>query len=160
MSVRCRRGTLGGVAAVLTLLLCSCGMTIPADPRGTLQRITESGELRAGASPAGSAVTVDGGRVSGSMVELVESFAREHGAEVEWTVGSEELLVEGLETGILDLAIGGMTDRTPWVERASVTRGYTGISGDDGRTTVVLLPLGENGLQAELEAFLDEEVGR
>ncbi|WP_240665767.1 hypothetical protein [Agromyces sp. LHK192] len=157
---RGRRTALGGVIAVLTLALCACGITIPTDPRGTSARIAESGELHAGASPAAPAVAVDGERVSGPLAELVETFAERHGAEVEWTVGSEEQLVEGLEDGSLDLVIGGMTDRTPWIDRASATRGYTAIPGTDGRTTVVLLPLGENALQAELERFLDAEVGR
>lgn len=62
-----------------------------------------------------------------------------------------------LEEGELDLVVGGMTDQTPWVERAGVTRGYTTIEGADGRSLVMLVPLGENALLFVLEQFLDEK---
>ncbi len=78
-----------------------------------------------------------------------------------WTIGSEEDLVDGLERGGLDLAIGGMTERTPWSERVSVTRGYRGYRGvpsGHGEPVVILLPLGENRLQSALEQYLDEQV--
>ncbi|MCP2371866.1 ABC-type amino acid transport substrate-binding protein [Agromyces terreus] len=141
------------------LALTGCGISIPTDPDGTLQRVVRTGELRAGASPAGTALVVDGDRVSGALADLVEEFAAEQGARVIWTVGSEEALVEDLEQGDLDLAVGEMTDQTPWSDRASVTRPYTDLPGLEGRKTVLLLPLGENAFQSALETYLDEEVG-
>ncbi|MET0735677.1 MAG: hypothetical protein ABWY55_08545 [Microbacterium sp.] len=145
------------VALLLTGVLAGCG-AIPSDPEGSLDRITD-GVLRAGASPSGTlVVVVDDGDVTGPLADLVEGFAEDRGARVEWTVDSEEDLVDGLEAGDLDLAIGGMTDATPWGERVSVTRGYDAIPGSSG-PVVVLLPLGENALQSALESYLDEEVG-
>jgi ABC-type amino acid transport substrate-binding protein len=132
---------------------------MPTDPDGTLDRVRD-GELRAGASASGSLVTVDGERVDGSLVDLVDEFAASVGAEVEWTVGSEEELVDALEAGSLDLAVGGMTDQTPWSDRIAVTRGYTGIPGSEGRTVVMFVPMGENAWQSEIERYLDAEVGR
>ncbi|HET8928313.1 MAG TPA: hypothetical protein VFN24_10880, partial [Microbacterium sp.] len=102
---------------------------------------------------------IDGSDVSGPLPTLVTEFAREQGAEVEWTVGSEESLVVGLEEGRLDIAIGGMTADTPWTERVGVTRGYTDVPGAVGREVVLLLPMGENRLLSELETFLDGQVG-
>ncbi|BDV29622.1 hypothetical protein [Microbacterium terricola] len=149
-------------AAALTMLLAAgltgCGLTIPTDPDGTLGRITD-GMLRAGASPSAGLVTVEGDEVSGPLADLVEGFAREHGAEVTWIVDSEEDLVDDLADGELDLAVGGMTDATPWTTLVSVTRGYPGIPGADGAPVVMLLPLGENALQSALETYLDQEVG-
>ncbi|WP_019181271.1 hypothetical protein [Microbacterium yannicii] len=146
-------------ALLLVGCLSGCGLAVPADPDGTLDRV-RGGELRAGASASGSLVTVNGDEVDGSLVELVEGFGASLEAEVEWTVGSEEELVDALEAGSLDLAVGGMTDRTPWSDRVGVTRGYTGIPGSDGRTVVMLVPMGENAWQSELERHLDAEVGR
>ena len=139
--------------------LTACGLEIPADPDGTLDRIT-GGELRVGASPSGDLVVVDGTDVDGALADLIEGFAREHDATAKWAVDSEEDLVADLEEGTLDLAIGGITAATPWTDRVSVTRGYPGIPDSGGADVAVLLPLGENGLQAALETYLDAEVSR
>lgn len=148
------------LAVALILLLTSCGIRIPMDPDGSLDRITSTGVLRAGASPAGDALRIDDDQVTGPLAEEVEGFAESIDARVEWTVASEEMLVDALEAGDLDVAVGGMTDQTLWVDRVSVTRGYTGIPGAEGRALVVLLPLGENALQSAIEEYLDAEVGR
>lgn len=146
------------VAIACATALAGCGIRIPSDPDGSLERITH-GELRVGASPSGELVTIDGDAVAGPLAELVEGFADDHDAELVWTVDSEEDLVDDLVAGRLDLAIGGMTATTPWSARVSVTRGYPGVSGSGGADVAVLLPLGENALQAALEAYLDAEVG-
>lgn len=153
---RRRRGAASVLCILVLLVATACG--IPRDPDGTLDRIA-GGELRVGASPHGDLVFADGGNVAGTLADVIEGFADEHDATVVWTVDSEERLVDDLESGALDLAIGGMTDATPWSERVSVTRGYTGLDGAAGDPVVVLLPLGENGLQAALEQYLDREVG-
>lgn len=154
---RWRRGWC--VSLLLTALAATgCGITVPSDPQGTLDRV-RGGELRAGASASGDLVTVDGSDVGGPLAELVEDFAESIDAEVTWTVGSEEDLVDGLEGGELDLAIGGMTDATPWSERAAVTRAYDAIPGAPA-PVVLLLPLGENAWQAAVERYLDQEVAQ
>lgn len=147
-------------AATLTLvaLLTGCGLTIPADPDGTLDSVTD-GELRVGASIEPGLVDDAGDDPTGPLPDLVTGFAETLDAEPVWTVGSEESLVGMLEKGDLDLVIGGFTDKTLWVEKAGVTRGYPNIDGADGRSLVMLVPLGENAFLSELEGFLDEEVG-
>lgn len=146
-----------GVAAGLALALAGCGLQIPTDPDGTLDRIT-GGELRVGASPSGRLVVVEDGDVRGSLAELIEGFAAEHDAQVTWVVDSEEDLVDDLVNGRIDLAIGGMTAATPWSVQVSVTRGYPRIEESGGADVAVLLPLGENALQTALETYLDAEV--
>lgn len=140
------------------VVLAGCGVSIPADPDGTLDRVS-GGVLRAGASPSDGLIDVDArtDAVSGPLAGVVEGFARSLGARVEWTVASEEELVDALETGRLDLAAGGITDATPWSDRVSVTRGFPGIPGSGGRPLVLLLPMGENALQSALETYLDGE---
>ena len=158
-SVRGHRGARAAAVTALVLALAGCGIQIPSDPDGTLDRIT-GGELRVGASPSGGLVTVDGDRVGGSLAELIEGFADEHDADVVWTVDSEEDLVADLTEGRLDLAVGGMTAATPWSAQVSVTRGYPAVPDSRGADVAVLLPLGENRLQQALETYLDGEVGR
>lgn len=144
-------------AATLTLALAGCGVQIPTDPDGTLDRIT-GGELRVGASASGRLVVVEDGDVAGPLADLIEGFAAERDARVTWVVDSEEDLVADLVNGRIDLAIGGMTAATPWSVQVSVTRGYPGIEESGGADVAVLLPLGENALQTALETYLDGEV--
>lgn len=138
--------------------LTGCGLTVPADPEGTLASVT-GGELRVGTSPDGDLVEVARDEPTGPLVDLVDRFADSIDADPEWTVASEETLVTMLESGELDLIAGGITADTPWVDKAGVTRGYRTIDGVDGREIVMLVPLGENAFLSSLERFLDEEVG-
>ncbi|MDY0908857.1 hypothetical protein [Microbacterium sp. CFBP9034] len=146
-------------AVAVTSAVTGCGLQLPADPDGTLDRIT-GGELRVGASPSGDLVAVEEGEVSGPLADLIEGFADDRESTVRWIVDSEEDLVADLEAGRLDLAIGGMTAATPWSNRVSVTRGYPGIAGSGGADVAVLLPMGENALQSALEVYLDGQVAR
>jgi ABC-type amino acid transport substrate-binding protein len=148
-------GALAGLAAVS---LVGCGLTIPSDPDGTLDSV-RGGELRVGVAPDGELVEVGDGDPTGSVIDLVDGFADTVDASPEWTVATEETLVRMLERGDLDLIAGGITSDTPWLERAGVSRGYTDIDGADGRTLVMLVPLGENAFLSELERYLDAEVG-
>lgn len=148
------------MAGALAISLGGCGIRIPTDPDGTLDRVRESGELRAGATPAGAALVVDDDEPQGPLVDLVEGFAAAEGADVVWTIDGEESLVAGLEDGALDIVVGDMTDATPWSDRASVSRGFDQVPGADGRSLVFLVPLGENALQSAFEAHLDRELSR
>lgn len=154
------RAAAASVVVLLAAALTGCGMSIPTDPDGTLDRVT-GGELRIGASPDPGLVDVDVAESmpSGSLPDLASEFAATLDADPEWTVGSEETLVGMLEAGDLDLIIGGFTEKTPWMDKAGMTRGYSQISGADGRKIVMLVPLGENAFLSDLERFLDKEVG-
>lgn len=143
-------------AAILAGLLSGCGVSIPADPGGTLESV-RGGELRVGVSPDPPLVVDSGGNPTGGVVDLVEDFAASLDAEPEWTVATEETLVGMLEDGDLDLIAGGITSDTPWLERAGVTRGFSDVDGAAGRELVMLVPLGENAFLSTLERFLDEE---
>ncbi|MFD5224213.1 hypothetical protein ACFWHT_01190 [Microbacterium sp. NPDC058342] len=142
----------------LTASLVGCGISVPSDPNGTLETVTD-GELRVGMSAEPGLVNVSGAEPSGVLVDLAETYAETLNAVPRWTVGSEETLVGLLEDGDLDLVIGGFTDQTPWTEHAGVTRGYRNIEGARGRSLVMLVPLGENAFLSDVESFLDEEVG-
>ena len=141
------------------LLATGCGAGIPRDVEGTLDRVRSDGVLKAGASPSPGWVVIDGGgRPAGREPALVEGFARHLDVEVEWTVAGEEHVVGLLEDGELDLAVGGVTDKNPWVAKVALTRPYAEVSVE-GTTEahVMMVRMGENALQSELERWLDEE---
>jgi len=148
----------GVVVGTLLLAVTGCS-AVPTDPDGTLDRVSD-GVMHVGVSPDDGLIQIAGDSVSGPEVELVEGFAETVNARVEWTVGGEEHLVWQLGEGDLDLIVGGITDQTPWVDSAGVTRSYPSIPGAEGRNIVMLVPLGENRFLGELERFLDAEVGK
>lgn len=154
-----RRRVLSGLLAAAGLGLAGCSSSgYPADPEGTLDRIT-GGVLRAGAAHHPPYVDVTGAEPAGSEADLVRRFAQSRGANVEWTVSGEEALLTSLEKGDLDIVVGGLTKKSPWTTHASLTRPYAEVTGPDGEQAklVMAVPLGENQMLGALERFLDEQ---
>jgi membrane-bound lytic murein transglycosylase MltF len=87
----------------------------------------------------------------------VEGFARQIGAQIEWTVSGEEAVMTALQNGDLDLVAGGLTSQSPWTTHGAVTRDYAETTGPDGKSVklVMAVPLGENQMLTELERYLD-----
>ncbi|WP_350000955.1 transporter substrate-binding domain-containing protein [Pseudarthrobacter sp. WHRI 8279] len=160
-----RRGMMAGLLLAVLMVLSGCGSSFPADPEGTLENV-RGGTLRVGASMNGDWVRINasgsGGLssndVQGTEAELVKDFAARLGAEVEWVAGTEQVLADELKHGGLDLVIGGLDDKTPWVTHAGTTRPYA--ESRDGRGSlhkhVMLVPLGENAFLLELDKYLME----
>lgn len=147
----------GVLVLVVALLWSGCGLSIPTDPEGSLDRIRSSEVLRVGASPRDGWVEVSAGsEPSGREPSLVERFADHLGVDVEWTVAGEEELVSLMEEGDLDMAVGGITDKNLWLDKVGLTRPYSEV--DVQGTTekhVMMVRMGENALQSELERWLD-----
>ena len=145
------------VAGSLVALMSGRGITVPSDPDGTLDSV-RGGELRVGVSPNADYTVVNGDDVSGTEPEAVRAFAATLDADVDWTIGSEQALVKKLENDEIDLLIAGITDDTPWVDKAGVSRAYAEHPGEDGRMEkhVMLVQLGENAFLSELERFLGD----
>jgi polar amino acid transport system substrate-binding protein len=147
---------LAAITLAATLVLTGCASSFPADPNGTLDRVT-GGTLRVGISPNDDWTDItDGGEASGIEVTLVEEFADRIGAEVAWTEGGEEKLFTDLQAGRLDLVIGGLTESTPWSEKAAITKPFDQVTTSDGKTVkhVMAAAMGENAFLLELERFL------
>jgi polar amino acid transport system substrate-binding protein len=146
------------LAVALTVLLTAgCG-TFPADPEDTLQRVT-GGILRVGVSPNPPHTEVRGpADPEGSEVVLVRDFAASLPAEIQWTVGGEEMLILALENGDLDLVIGGLTADTPWTKHAAITKPYAEATDPAGEPVKLVMAarLGENAFLLRLERFLRE----
>lgn len=148
-------------AVVGMLLVSGCGSQIPADPHGTLERV-QGGVLRVGVTANDPWVSLaDPGAPSGTEPALIEGFAEQLGAELEWTDGSEADLVQALDRGDLDVVVGGFVADTPWAEEAAITRPYAEITTVEGTVErVMIVRMGENGFLVELEKFLHQETGR
>lgn len=151
------------LAALAALLAGGCGLEVPSDPDGTLDRVRSTGELRVGVSPHPPFTTLPeqpGGDPGGTEVELVEGFAQEQGAEPVYVVHGEEELVRLLQEGELDVMVGGLTSKTPWGKKhVATTRPYLTTREDDKDVKHVIATVrGENALLSALERYLDEAV--
>jgi polar amino acid transport system substrate-binding protein len=106
------------------------GCDIPRDPEGTLQRV-RGGTMRVGVTEADPFVVLTGDEPSaGVEIALVERFADDIDADIEWTVGSAEELLAALEVRQLDLVVGGLTSTNPWSAQVTFTHPYlTTFSG-------------------------------
>ncbi len=91
--------------------------------------------------------------VQGTEADLVRDFAAQLGADVEWVAGTEQVLAEELKHGGLDLVVGGLDDKTPWVTHAGVTRPYAESRDERGNLHkhVMLVPLGENAFLLKVQ---------
>jgi ABC-type amino acid transport substrate-binding protein len=147
-------------ALVLAIGLSGCAMSFPADPDGTLDRVS-GGTLRVGLSPNGEwADITDDGTASGLEVRLVEEFAETIDAEVAWVEGGEEQLFSQLHEGALDMVVGGLTDKTPWVNKGAITKPFTEVSTSSGvEKHVMAAAMGENAFLLALERFLLSQEG-
>lgn len=148
-------------ALVAVLMVCGCVTHYPADPAGTLQRVT-GGTLRVGASHNEPFVSVTGSTPSGREVELVNAYARTLNAKVAWTFGGEEELVDQLEHGRLDLVIGGLTEKTPWQSKVGLTKPYAETTDEFGQQDkhVMAVRMGENAFLLNLDEFLQSREGQ
>jgi ABC-type amino acid transport substrate-binding protein len=151
---RFHRLSLAALAAAVMVALAGCGVTIPSDPDGTLDRV-RGGELRVGVS-INPPWTGAGADRSGTEIDLIREFADSIDAEIAWTEGGEETLANAMERGELDLIIGGLTSESPWVDKVALTAPYTSWTDDRGKThdQVMAVPMGENAFLFELESFL------
>lgn len=154
-----RRALAGALASVvLGCVLAGCVATLPSDPEGTLDDV-RGGVLRVGVSTAPlwtEPGPADDGGPAGLEPDLVRAFAQSLDAEVEWTRGGEEQLVDQLHRDELDLVVGGLTASSPWADTAALTYPYAHTVGPEGapQAHVMAVRLGENAFMVELERFL------
>lgn len=147
-------------AVAFTLLLVSCG--IPRDPEHTLERVQVSG-LRVGVAERPPWTYQGRGAVSeaeylGIEVDLVRTFADNLGTpQVIWERGSESDILESIELGNLDLAIGGFTADNPWSAEVTFIQPYFTLGEEEH---VMAVPEGENAWIVRVERFLRSQLDR
>jgi hypothetical protein len=109
------------LALLALVALAACDL--PHDPNDTLDRV-QNGVLRVGAIEAEPWVRWSEAGPSGIEVALIEAFAGELGARVEWLRGGESQVLLALSEERLDLAIGGLTKDNPRSDEVAFTRPY------------------------------------
>lgn len=159
VSLMLKESLRAGVVVLLVLMLAACGIQVPTDPHGTLERVRD-GVLRVGVTENQPWVELD--KTSGTAgveADLISRFAQQLGSEVRWTEGSEAVLLDALERGELDVVVGGFLEDTPWVEKGAITRPYAETTTSEGNDKhVMIVRMGENGFLVALEKFLLMEV--
>jgi polar amino acid transport system substrate-binding protein len=141
-----------GLLACTAIAMTSCGL--PLDASGTLDRATR-GTLRVGMSADEPwTASTPSGR-DGVEVRLIEEFAADIDASIEWEDGGEETLMHSLDSGELDVVIGGLTTKSPWSDQAALTQPYVATISEDGSVEqhVIAVALGENALLVAVEKF-------
>jgi polar amino acid transport system substrate-binding protein len=117
------RRTPGLSLFLAAFLVCAACGDLPRDPEGTLERI-EGGVMRAGVIESDPFATFVEGEPGGIEPRILERFAEELDADIEWFPGSEEELMGALEKRELDVVVGGLTSTTPWSKMATLTHPY------------------------------------
>ena len=107
------------VAAAFVLSACE----VPRDPESTLDRVS-GGTMRVGVSHNPPWVNLDGTEPTGVEVELVEAFAAELNADVEFYEGATDDLAAAIHVRELDLVIAGLTATTTLSSEITVTHPY------------------------------------
>lgn len=67
-------------------------------------------------------------------------------------------MIEALHLGELDVAVGGLTEKSPWSKQAALTRPYVVVTSPTGspESHVMAARMGENALLVALERYLYE----
>ena len=154
MSGRTRSSTIS-ILAVFALVGSGC-TSIPRDSNGALTRI-KGGVLRAGVieHPPWTAVD-DHNTVSGVEAQLIERWASDLGARVEWRHADLDGLVEALHHREIDVLAAGLHAATPYAPKLALTQPYAEVDdGRGGRQRLVLaVTPGESALLLHLDRFL------
>lgn len=106
----------------ILLLTAGCG-SLPRDPEHTLER-ARNGRVRVGLVENPTWVIRTQSEPAGAEVELARAFAGSIGAQPQWFWGGEQEHMQALQRFELDLVIGGLDDRNPWLKKVGVTRPY------------------------------------
>jgi polar amino acid transport system substrate-binding protein len=146
---RARRHRVGAsFAAVITLAV---GCDFPADPEGTLDRVS-GGTLRVGViHDPPWVVLAPGEEPAGVEPDLVRRFADTIDAEVDWVEGTESELAEAVGGFQLDLIIGGLTRDFPYPEDVAMTRPYVDTEIEIGLPPGEDLPDALGGVEVYVE---------
>lgn len=113
-----------GVGLLGLIVVVSVGCKdLPRDPEGTLDRI-EGGTMRIGIIESDPWTSYDAGEAGGVEARILERFAQELDAEIEWVAGTEADLMSALEVREVDVVIGGLTSTSPWSGKVTLTHPY------------------------------------
>ena len=141
--------------AAFLLLLAIGGCDVPRDPEGTLGRVA-GGTMRVGvAHPAD--LGPEEAAIARLERSLVQDFADQLKARIEWIAVTEGEGMERLHRHELDLLLAGLAKTTPWQKKVGLTRPFLETERGGRKIQHVLAaPPGENGWLVRIERFLTE----
>jgi ABC-type amino acid transport substrate-binding protein len=144
-----------GVTLVLCLAAVAACSAIPRDTHGALSR-ARGGVLRVGIIEHRPWTVVDAGRIGGVEADLIERWAGQLGARVEWYPGDIEQLVEALHRRDIDVLAAGLDQQTPYAPKLALTQPYFEFDNDYGKRHRLVLAVtpGESALLFDLDTFL------
>ncbi|MFZ0388841.1 MAG: transporter substrate-binding domain-containing protein, partial [Calditrichia bacterium] len=103
------------------LLITAC--RFPQDSKGTLSRV-KNDTLRVGITLNPPWVKGSRENPSGVEVKLVKNLAGQLNAHVQWVWGSQMSSMKALESGEVDLVIGGITAEMPHFKKTTLSKPY------------------------------------
>lgn len=139
-------------AAALATWSCT---SIPRDSNGALSRV-RGGVLRAGVVEHPPWTVIDDFAVSGIEARLIEDWASQLGARVEWRAGDLDALAHALHRREVDVLAAGLHQDTPYASKLALTQPYTEAEAASGKTQRFVLAVtpGESALLFNLDQFL------
>lgn len=90
---------------IVSVMLTACA-GLPSDPEGTTDRVVRTQEIIIG--------TIDGAPRSPRAEAVLDEVAKQLDARIVRVGGHGEKLLEGLETGQVDLVFGHFAQQSPW----------------------------------------------
>lgn len=138
------------LVCLLIFFLSSCN--IPRDIHGTFDRVSKEKVLRVGYSNNPPFIQIKENDTTGIEYRIVDAFSKEMGYKVEYTEGTEAVLMEKLEKYEIDIIIAGLNNKSPWKSKAGFTQPYATVNGKDYSLAV---PPGENAFLVFVEQFLN-----
>lgn len=85
--------------------------------------------------------------LTGTEIDLLEEFARQHNLQIQYTIDTESNLIKKLEEYEIHIIAGGFDKKTIWKKKA-------GLSAPYNKKNVFLVARGENKLLQNLESFI------
>ena len=151
----CRTTGRLAIAVLATALACASCSAVPRDSNGALDRV-RGGVLRAGVVDHPPWTVVDNHTITGTEAHLLEDWASQLGARVEWRAGDLDELVDALHHREIDVLAAGLHQKTPYAAQLALTQPYAESTDGRGNTQRIVLAVtpGESALLFNLDQFL------
>lgn len=130
--------------ALLACSVCISCDALPKDPDGTVERV-RGGSFRVGMIASPPLPSADRTPAAGKAQRFVEGVAASAEARPEVVAGAAEPLLSMLEAGELDLVVGPMTEKSPWMTTVTFLPPLEkDMTGDGHHQLVAMARNGEN----------------
>ena len=133
------------LVVIIFLLILTC-CNFPKDPENSLEEARKD-SLKVGVVNNPPYTIIKNGEAQGTEIDILKSFASTNNLQIQFTEGSESILVDKLKKYHLHIIAGGFDKKTLWKKHAGTSAPY------DSKH-VFLIPKGENKLLQQLETHI------